>query len=201
MSDGPTGVRRSFARPRARKLTYVPAPLVSRSPDFETSDPLRYLASSAGPHRFARVADGIYRGGQPDHTALELLRDLGVTTIINLRRESRFTYRGERTYAEELGMRFLHYPFYGVFGAGEQFLTDIVEEVKTRNVYIHCKHGRDRTSLIVALYRVMHEGWGPEDAWQREAIEYGSAQTYFYRQLRVVYQRMTEKFRRPAGTE
>ena len=91
-------------------------------------------------------------------------------------------------------MRFLHYPFYGVFGADEMFLVGIVEEIRKGGVYVHCKHGRDRTSLLVALYRVVHEGWEPKRAWQLEAIEYGSAQTYFYRQLRVVYNRMALKY-------
>ena len=33
------------------------------------------------------------------------------------------------------------------------------------NVYVHCSHGRDRTGLIVGLYRVLHEGWQAKDAY------------------------------------
>ena len=28
----------------------------------------------------------------------------------------------------------------------------------------HCKHGKDRTGLMAALYRVKRQGWTPEDA-------------------------------------
>lgn len=187
-------LRSSFAhRPPGKQKVHPPPS--DRVVDHESPDALRYLVGGSGPDRFSQVADGIYRGGQPDPSSLERLRELGVDTVVSLRRERRHISRRERSYALELGMRFLHFPFYGVFGADDLFVMNIVEEVKRRNVYVHCKHGRDRTSLIIALYRVMEERWDPEEAWQREAIAYGSAQTYFYRQLRVVYERVVEKYR------
>ncbi len=157
-----------------------------------------FLASNDGPLRFARVAEGIYRGGQPNEKQLEALYALGVHTIINLRREEADTWQQEERQARALGMEFLHYPFYGVFGADELFLKGIVAQMKAAQmkpgaVYIHCKHGRDRTSLLVALYRVMVERWEPRLAWKLEAIDYGSAQTYFYRQLRLVFERMAKR--------
>jgi protein tyrosine/serine phosphatase len=29
---------------------------------------------------------------------------------------------------------------------------------------IHCQHGADRTGLMSAMYRVLEQGWTPEDA-------------------------------------
>jgi protein tyrosine/serine phosphatase len=37
---------------------------------------------------------------------------------------------------------------------------------------VHCEHGHDRTGMIVALYRVCFDGWGPETAYQ-EMINMG----------------------------
>ena len=31
-------------------------------------------------------------------------------------------------------------------------------------VFIHCQHGKDRTGLLAALYRVKYQGWTPEQA-------------------------------------
>ena len=31
-------------------------------------------------------------------------------------------------------------------------------------VYVHCTEGVDRTGLIIALYRVIEQGWAPKDA-------------------------------------
>src|SRR5262249_55845116 len=129
---------------------------------------LAFLQSRAGPPRFARVADGIYRGGQPTCEQLEALHALGVSTVISLRREQRRLARVEAEHVGGLGMTFLRFPFYGVFGADELFLEGILHEMRRGGVYIHCKHGRDRTSLLIALYRVCFEGWDPERAWQLE---------------------------------
>jgi protein tyrosine/serine phosphatase len=34
-----------------------------------------------------------------------------------------------------------------------------------RPIFVHCEHGRDRTGMIIGLYRVFHEKWKAEDAW------------------------------------
>ncbi len=31
-------------------------------------------------------------------------------------------------------------------------------------IYVHCEHGKDRTGLVLALYRVRHDGWSPARA-------------------------------------
>jgi protein tyrosine phosphatase (PTP) superfamily phosphohydrolase (DUF442 family) len=181
---------------------YVHAPVRASSVDDEPlteSEAFRELASPKGPPRFARVSENLYRGGQPSKRNLELLRSLGVTTVINLRREDESTWRAEEAEALRLGMHFMHFPFYGIFGADKLFVERILSEMKKGHVYIHCKNGRDRTSLMVALYRVLEEDWDPHVAWKLEAINYGSAQTFFYRQLHVTFARMV-KTRQVAAT-
>jgi protein tyrosine phosphatase (PTP) superfamily phosphohydrolase (DUF442 family) len=174
---------------------YVPAPKRASMMDLVRDEPeaFKFLSSRDGPPRFARVTEGIYRGGQPSAGHLEALYALGVRTVINLRREDAEAWQQEERQARALGMAFMHYPFYGIFGADERFLQGIVEQMKAGAVYVHCKHGRDRTSLLVALYRVLVESWEPRLAWRLEAIDYGSAQTYFYRQLRIVFDRMVKR--------
>jgi protein tyrosine/serine phosphatase len=159
-------------------------------------DALAFLKGPAGPARFAEVAPGIYRGGQPDRPQLEALRALGVHTVVNLRREQRSLRRMEGLHAGELGMRFLQFPFYGVFGADELFLESILEVMRLGGVYIHCKHGRDRTSLLIALYRVCFEGWQPERAWQEEVLAYEHSPSYFYRKLRGTFARYVARHQR-----
>jgi protein tyrosine/serine phosphatase len=154
-----------------------------------------FLHSDEGPPRFAHVGDQLYRGGQPSRRHLEALWVLGVRTVINLRREERKLWRAEQQAAEALGMKFFRFPFYGVFGAKEAFLEEILAQMSTGGLYIHCKHGRDRTSLLIALYRVYHEGWDPEVAWQREVLAYGYQPTYFYRKVRSTFDRFVARDR------
>lgn len=145
------------------------------------------------PLRFAQVTDRLFRGGQPSNEQLEQLRALDINTIISLRREHQEARFEEEAQARRLGMRFLHFPFYGVFGANHRFLCKVLEAMADPahgRIYIHCKRGRDRTSLLVALYRVMVEGWDPEIAWQREVLDYGFRHIFFYRRLHSAYRRM-----------
>ncbi len=146
-----------------------------------------------GPDRFAQIGDRLFRGGQPSERHLEALRALGVGTVINLRREERKSWRAEERHVRALGMEFLRFPFYGVFGADQLFLERILAEMRRGAAYIHCKHGRDRTSLLVALFRVRFEGWDAQLAWQREVLEYGYQPTYFYRKLRTTYDRFVRR--------
>jgi protein tyrosine/serine phosphatase len=37
---------------------------------------------------------------------------------------------------------------------------------------IHCQHGADRTGLMSAMYRVLEQGWTPDDAL-KELVEGG----------------------------
>ena len=132
---------------------------------------LAQLQGPTGPVRFGVVRDGLYRGGQPTAQHLALLRALGVETIVDLRRGDASAEEAE---ARRLGMRVVRFPFSGLLVSNREFLVGIVEAVRGGGrVYVHCQEGRDRTSLVVALYRVLVDGWEPSVAWQREAVAYG----------------------------
>jgi hypothetical protein len=42
----------------------------------------------------------------------------------------------------------------------------ILRDGRYHPIYVHCALGRDRTSLIVALYKVYFRGMSQQDAWQ-----------------------------------
>jgi protein tyrosine/serine phosphatase len=39
-----------------------------------------------------------------------------------------------------------------------------ISDPASQPVFVHCMQGRDRTGLIIALYRVIYEHWTPKDA-------------------------------------
>jgi hypothetical protein len=47
-------------------------------------------------------------------------------------------------------------------------------------VYVHCHVGRDRTSLVIALERVLLEGWDAAAAWQHDAVAFGYRPVLFH---------------------
>lgn len=140
--------------------------------------------------RFSRVDTSLFRGGAPTPEHLRQLKELGVTTIVDLRRESPGSRRAEELEAHELGLRYVAYPFFGVFGADTHFLDDLIATLATRSegaVYVHCDDGRERTSLAVALFRVVAQGWAPDDAWVTEAQAYGARRTGMFREIELTF--------------
>jgi protein tyrosine/serine phosphatase len=146
---------------------------------------LEELQGRGGPSHFGVVRNGLYRGGQPTARHLQLLRALGVETVIDLRHGNTDKEAAE---AKRLGMQFVRFPFYGIFGADSAFLARIVDAIRGGGrVYVHCRVGRDRTSLVIALYRVVVDGWDPATAWRREAVDYGYASGLWYGNILISY--------------
>jgi protein tyrosine/serine phosphatase len=45
----------------------------------------------------------------------------------------------------------------------ERFLRIVTDPSRTP-VFVHCQHGADRTGMMVAMYRVVVQGWSKADA-------------------------------------
>ena len=142
--------------------------------------PARFAGDApVGVERFALVDEGLARGSRPDANAVASLAGRGFRTVVSLRRDDE-----ERARVTAAGMRYVEIPMkIGPFGAPvpteAQVLAflDAVTDTAARPVYVHCKHGRDRTGVMVALYRVRVSGWAAEDA-EREAEERGLGPQY-----------------------
>jgi protein tyrosine/serine phosphatase len=154
--------------------------------------------------RLHKVNDRLYRSDQPAIDELGDLRERGVSTIISLRREERALMMLERERAQALGMRFFHFPFYGIFGASSSLLDAILAEVSRPEngvVLVHCKNGRDRTSLVVGLYRALMEGAPVDEVWASDFVAFGHdpenpapewaspVTLYFYQSIRRTFLR------------
>jgi len=123
---------------------------------------------------FHQVNAQLYRGGQPKTSGLQKLKELGVKTVVNLRRKDDLA-RAEETEARSLGLR-----YYGIalpdFSRPKddevQRVLEIIDAPENQPVFVHCHHGKDRTGTIVACYRISHDGWTAKQA-KNEAEAYG----------------------------
>lgn len=120
---------------------------------------------------FAIVEDGIYRGGQPTDEGWRYLKSIGVTNVIKLNEVSESSDK----YAIDLGMKVYYHPI----NFFDQTLTkpnksDVFKAVSqiTKNTYIHCEHGQDRTGLIVGMYRIQFNMWTKKKAYD-EMLAHG----------------------------
>lgn len=131
--------------------------------------------SLPGVSNAGKISDSLYRGAQPNLAHLNELKKLGVTTIVDLRSESRHTHEQERIQAESLGIHFVSIPV-GEFDppTSEQlaqfFL--VMRQTPTPKVFVHCRFGEDRTGVFIAAYRIAFERWS-SDLAMTEMLYFG----------------------------
>lgn len=123
------------------------------------------------PDRFARVAKGLYRGGRPSPKELAMLKDLwGIKKIVSLDEESG---KAIKPICSNLGLEHV------IWGLGDG-RDPKVAALKSKIVptltlggptYVHCFHGKDRTGMTVAMFRIQ-DGWSLSDALT-EAYKFG----------------------------
>jgi tyrosine-protein phosphatase SIW14 len=123
---------------------------------------------------FHQVNDWLYRGGQPGSDGVRALAELGVHTVISLRWGKRGV-ETERTSVEAAGMNFVsirlnywHLPTQPIL---DEFLS-LLNDQQQRPIFIHCLHGADRTGLLIAIFRIAHDGW-PVDRAYAEMKQHG----------------------------
>ncbi len=111
--------------------------------------------------RFQQVSERLYRSAQPRDGGLSRLRELGIDTIINLRGASAET-RAEEAEARALGFNYFNIALPN-WGRPEDTrvvrILALILAPENGRVLVHCKDGVDRTGMIVAVYRMTHEGW------------------------------------------
>jgi uncharacterized protein (TIGR01244 family) len=123
---------------------------------------------------FHQVNAGLYRGAQPKADGMRKLVALGIRTIISLRAADERS-RVEESEARAAGLRYFNIPMEGLSRPKDEQVERalaIMEDAANQPVFVHCKRGADRTGTLIAIYRIMHDGWSSDDAL-REAKHYG----------------------------
>lgn len=113
------------------------------------------------------IAPGLYRGRVPKTAAdFEELHRMVVRTVLNIRGNTPRASRRERIRVEAAGLNYRHEPlsFHPLRdGSGDRALAAMTNEADYP-MYVHCQVNRDRTSALVAAYRVRCQGWSVEAA-------------------------------------
>lgn len=128
----------------------------------------RYANGLAVIDRFAEVEDGFYRGAFPESIdQMKTLKAYKIKTIITLSNNEEKT-KAERVLAKKMGIRLIEVPMHG-WNSPTDKQTERVQALlnnpKLRPLFIHCKHGRERTGVEIAIYRQRTNGWTGEAAY------------------------------------
>jgi protein tyrosine/serine phosphatase len=145
-------------------------------------------------YNFHQVHPGIFRGGEPiGAKAMDFLRAKHVKTDIDLQSnesdsktfgETPAGIASERQMANARGIVFVSAPMDASVPVDANVAFQIfsvlgqIHDPSHQPVYVHCLAGKDRTGLVMALYRVAYDGWSIEDAHD-EMLKYGHIEKDF----------------------
>jgi protein tyrosine/serine phosphatase len=102
-----------------------------------------------------KVSDSLFRSEQPKISSKEELKRLGIQSILNLRDDlsDSTLVEGNEFYLYNVKMK--------ANDIQHQQVAEVLRiiEIAPKPLLIHCKHGADRTGLIVAIYRIQKQSW------------------------------------------
>ena len=150
--------RRAFvASPLALPLSREPRPAQSRPAAWARPVEL------AGVPNLHAVAPNIFRSAQPSAAGFRALSaQHGIKTVVSMRANhpDDALVRGTDIKVVPFPTNTWRIRRASVVGA----LRTVRTASRTAPVLLHCQHGADRTGLIIALYRVLYQGWTREAA-------------------------------------
>ncbi len=137
-------------------LTWSGAMAAERNPAWAAP-----LESPPGVSNLHRVTPFLYRSAQPTATGMKSLEKMGIKTVINLRTFHTDTkeLKGTKLIGKAVPMNAWNAETEDVVRA-----LQMLSDPSGAPYLVHCQHGADRTGMIMAMYRIVVQGWSKEDA-------------------------------------
>jgi tyrosine-protein phosphatase SIW14 len=115
---------------------------------------------STGLHNLYKLNDSIYRSEQPDSASFANLKKIGIKSILNITTQQNDTAVSGNQ----------NFNYYFVQMNAESFSnSDIIQALAVirdapKPILIHCRHGSDRTGVVMAMYRIIYENRSKQEA-------------------------------------
>jgi protein tyrosine phosphatase (PTP) superfamily phosphohydrolase (DUF442 family) len=114
---------------------------------------------------FGQMDANYYRGGQPKQDQYQSLKEVGVTTVIDLRNDPE---NYEKPTVESLGMKYINIPMDDAKYPSDATIATFLKEINDPAngvMYVHCKGGKHRAGVTGAVYRFNKYGWTYDQAF------------------------------------
>lgn len=117
-------------------------------------------------YNFLALSETLFTGGMPKAEELTDAARRGVEMVINLApHEVSNALPGETELVTSLGMQYVNIPV--IWNTPTQDGLDrfmrIMDENRDKKILVHCQ-ANFRATAFVALYRILRQGWNPDDA-------------------------------------
>lgn len=119
----------------------------------------------------------LYRCGRMRHDLFEdTVRRYRIRTLVDLRSEETEPGHGKETEAQwAVRNGLLYFNLSVVRFSWEVWAANLIKLATTpkcQPVLVHCHHGRTRTNILIAIYRITQQGWTPQQAYE-EMLAFG----------------------------
>ena len=109
---------------------------------------------------FHKVDNKLFRSAQPSKEEFKKLYNMGIRYDLNLRQ-----YHSDEDKLQNLNIFYKNIPTSASKFTYEQLVNSVAFLIATKGkTLVHCKHGSDRTGVVVAGYRIVAHGWNKERA-------------------------------------
>ena len=136
---------------------------------------------------FHIVSPGVWRSSQPNEESINRMKEHGLKTIINLRRDE-LVNRWERELAAKFSINYYNFPMSAGIKQDKKKLLEIlriINEPSNQPVLIHCHAGKDRTGLVSSLYKLKFTNAKFDDV-HKEMLMYGYDEESFSEIIKTV---------------
>ena len=125
-----------------------------RNPDWAT--PLPHVSN------LHQVTPGLYRSARLDSVDVAQLQALGVKTVISLR-----SFHSDTDLLKDSGIHTIRIPI-NTWAIRDSHVIEAMRTIRAAEqqgpVLLHCLHGADRTGMMIAMYRMLYQGWSRDKA-------------------------------------
>ena len=107
-----------------------------------------------------KVDNLLYRSEQPSEQAMTEIEKFGIKRVLNFRQ-----FNDDNDEAEGTGLQLFHVPFNAAMIKDAYVVESLkIITLSDEPILVHCWHGSDRTGTVVAMYRIVVQGWTKDAA-------------------------------------
>lgn len=102
----------------------------------------------------------VYRSEQPDSDAMKEIEAFGIKRVLNLR-----DLHDDNDEIKGTSLKSFHVPI-KTTEINDEHVVKALKIIKSsdESILVHCWHGADRTGTVIAMYRIIYQGWSKDRA-------------------------------------